>query len=471
MVFTTPAFLFLFMPLFFLFYYLVPAKGRTSVILLGSWLFYAFWRVDFLFLLITVSFGNYLFGRSIHKTGEKEEKKRLWLAAAVALNLTVLAYFKYFNFGAESLNELLKLAGLSPLAYQEVILPIGISFYIFQSMSYVIDVYRKDAPPAENFFELATYVALFPQLIAGPILRYKDIIDQLKQRQHTLQLFGQGFILFAVGVCKKVLIADSVAPLVDVIFARNAPTFLESWLGTAAYAIQIYFDFSGYSDMALGLGRMMGFHFKKNFDAPYKSASITEFWQRWHISLSRWLRDYLYIPLGGNRKGSRRTYINLFLVMFLGGLWHGAAWNFALWGIWHGMWLMIERKSGLHLIQAGGINKALNHFRTLFIVGISWIFFRAGNFNGISSMIRGILGLNGLGISPSVNWQLSRFSLFAGAVAILLVLFEEKYHDEKALNCFREKGLSHAVVYTALLGLSVLKILSDSYSPFLYFRF
>ncbi|MBB6482377.1 MBOAT family O-acyltransferase [Spirochaeta isovalerica] len=471
MVFTTPAFLFLFMPLFFLLYYLVPEKMRTSVILLGSWLFYAFWRVDFLLLLIGVSLGNYLFGRSLYRNREQNKKARLLLATAVASNLSILAYFKYFNFGADSLNALLELAGLQPLAYQQVILPIGISFYIFQSMSYVIDVYRNDAPPADSFFELATYVTLFPQLIAGPILRYKDIIDQLKQREHNLHLFGQGFVLFAIGVCKKVLIADTVAPLADVIFAQSAPTFIESWLGTAAYAIQIYFDFSGYSDMALGLGQMMGFHFKKNFDAPYKSASITEFWQRWHISLSRWLRDYLYIPLGGNRKGSRRTYLNLFLVMFLGGLWHGAAWNFALWGIWHGLWLMIERKSGLHLHQESTAKKTLHHVRTLILVGISWVFFRAGDFNGITSMLSGMFGLNGLAISASVSWQLSRFSLFTGAVAVLLIVFEEKYHDDKALNTIREKGMSHAVIYTALLGLSVLKILSDSYSPFLYFRF
>ena len=461
MVFTTPAFLFLFMPLFFLFYYLTPEKSRTPVILLGSWTFYAFWRVDFLILLIGVTYLDFLLGKFIHKHRNDKIKARRWVAVAVVLNLSVLGYFKYFNFGARSLNNFLELFGISPLPYNHVILPIGISFYIFQSMSYVIDLYRKEAPPAGNFMELAAYVALFPQLIAGPILRYKDIVNQLRDREHTLHLFGQGFLLFSVGVCKKVLIADTVAPIANVVFNQQAPTFTEAWLGAATYGIQIYFDFSGYSDMALGLGLMMGFHFKKNFDAPYKAQSITEFWQRWHISLSRWLRDYLYIPLGGNRKGNRRTYFNLFLVMFLGGLWHGAAWNFAIWGVWHGLWLMIERKSGLRD----------NRLRTLLIVSISWVFFRSESFTGIATMIKGMAGLNGLFLSSSVNWQLSRFSLFAVLISLLLIIFEEKYHDEKALNMFRDRGLVHTVTFIALLGLSILKILSDSYSPFLYFRF
>jgi len=463
MVFTTPAFLFLFLPLFFLLYYLVPGKLKTAVILLGSWIFYAFWRVDFLLLLIGVSYGNYFFGNLIFKNREDKTRTRRYLRWAIAVNLAVLFYFKYFNFGADSLNLLLETFGLPVFSYTKVILPIGISFYIFQSMSYVIDLYRKEAPVAESFFELAAYVALFPQLIAGPILRYKDVIGQFKERKHSLQLFGQGFILFAIGVCKKVIFADTVAPLSDVIFSLDSPTFMESWLGTSAYALQIYFDFSGYSDMAIGLGKMMGFHFKKNFDAPYKSKSITEFWRRWHISLSRWLRDYLYIPLGGNRKGERRTYINLFLVMFLGGLWHGAAWNFALWGMWHGLWLIIERKREFP--------DYINRFRTLIIIGFSWVFFRAESFEGISSMAAGLVGMNGFLLRPSVNWQLSRLSLFAGGMALLFVIMEGKSGDEEDLPSFREKGVSHAFLYTALLGISVLKILSDSYSPFLYFRF
>lgn len=471
MVFTTPAFLYLFLPLFLIIYYISPPRLKMPVILMGSWVFYAFWRVDFLLLVILISFANYLFGFFISNYQLNHKLSKQILIGAVASNLSVLAYFKYFNFGLDSFNVLLKLMGLEGAPAFNIILPIGISFYIFQSMSYVIDVYRKDAEPASNFIELATYIALFPQLIAGPILRYKDIVDQLKERNHSLHIFGQGFTLFMLGVCKKVLIADTVAPLADVIFSQVSPSFTEAWLGALTYGIQIYFDFSGYSDMALGLGNMLGFHFKQNFNTPYKSKSITEFWQRWHISLSGWLRDYLYIPLGGSRKGSTRTYINLFLVMLLGGLWHGASWNFILWGIWHGGWLMLERRFQLHKNPKYLFLKISRWLRTVVIVSISWVFFRAESFGAIRNIISGMFGFNGFPVSHSVNWQLSRFSLAVAALSLFLLAFEKKYDDNVSLNRTRKTKLSTALVIFLLFSLSLLKILSDSYSPFLYFRF
>ena len=471
MVFTTPAFLFLFLPLFLILYYASPKKLKSPVILLGSWIFYAFWRVDFLFLVIFMSLVNYIFGYYIDLYRLNQSLSRKILISAVSANLSVLAYFKYFNFGAESLNSLLSIFGFNEIATLNIILPIGISFYVFQSMSYVIDVYRNDAEPSSGFVELATYIALYPQLIAGPILRYKDIVDQLRERKHSLYIFSQGFTVFMIGVCRKVLIADTVAPIADAIFSQKSPSFSEAWLGALSYGIQIYFDFSGYSDMALGLGNMLGFHFKQNFNTPYKSKSITEFWQRWHISLSGWLRDYLYIPLGGNRKGNLRTYINLLLVMVLGGLWHGAAWNFIIWGLWHGLWLMFERRHRLHVGHESLFLKIIHWLRTMVIVGISWVFFRAETYSSIKDMISGMFGLNGFLLSNSVNWQLSRFSLAVTALSIVILAIEKKYDDNDSLNRFRETGLVKTVFLFILFAASVLKILADSYSPFLYFRF
>ncbi len=247
-------------------------------------------------------------------------------------NLGALAYFKYWNFGVDNVNAVLGAAGHEPLSVGTVLLPIGISFYTFQAISYLVDVYRRDAPPERSVVSFAAFIALFPQLIAGPVLRYKDLVDQFQEREHSLRRFSEGARRFFVGLSMKVLVADVAAPLADAVFAAPAPSLTEAWLGTLAYTIQLFFDFAGYSSMAIGIGLMIGFRFIENFDQPYISGSITEFWRRWHISLSSWLRDYLYIPLGGNRKGEARTYVNLGLTMVLGGLWHGASWNFLLGG-------------------------------------------------------------------------------------------------------------------------------------------
>ena len=262
-------------------------------------------------------------------------------------NLLTLGVFKYFNFGVDSFNKAMMSVGGQPIEALEIILPIGISFYIFQAISFLIDITRKEAPHPKNFWDFAAFISLFPQLIAGPILRYKDVASQFQSRTHNMDKFSEGAYRFMIGFAQKVLIADSVAPLADQIFALQDPTFIEGWLGALAYTIQLYFDFSGYSSMAIGLGLMMGFRFIENFNNPYMARSITEFWQRWHISLSRWLKDYLYIPLGGNKKGLKRTYINLMITMVLGGLWHGANWTFLLWGAGHGVVLIIERMWGI----------------------------------------------------------------------------------------------------------------------------
>jgi len=312
-VFSSNIFLLSFLPAFLACYYLAPRPARNWVILVGSYIFYAWWRVDFLMLFAGVTFFNYLIGLKLSNSHHRKH----WLTLGITGNLGILAYFKYANFGVDSFNTLLTTSGLAPLNMANIVLPIGISFYIFQSISYIVDVYRKDVPPARHFVNFAAFIALFPQLIAGPVLRYKDLAHQFESRSHTWAKFNMGCTWFMIGFIKKVFIADSIAPIVDGTFSASNLDALQAWVGALAYTAQLYFDFSG---------------FINNFDQPYVSQSITEFWRRWHISLSTWLRDYLYIPLGGNRKGAFNTYRNLMITMVLGGFWHGANWTFMLWG-------------------------------------------------------------------------------------------------------------------------------------------
>jgi len=427
--------------------------------------------MDFLFLLASVTVWTYGSGKGIAANTEINPKRaRGFLIAGVALNLSVLAYFKYFNFGVRTLNSIIQAAGGKGFNAWEVILPIGISFYLFQAISYLVDVYRKDAFPATRYIDLAAYISLFPQLIAGPILRYKDIAPQLKKREHSFEQFSAGALRFMLGFSKKVLIADSNGIIADLMFGLDTPTLAESWIGVLAFTAQIYFDFSGYSDMAIGLGRMMGFRFKENFDRPYISRSITEFWRRWHISLSSWLRDYLYIPLGGNRKGVTRTYINLMIVMFLGGLWHGAAWTFVVWGAWHGILLAGERYIRNRRGQTEE-RSIFSIFPTMFLVITGWVLFRADDFTNALSVLKGMAGLQGIGISSFVLWQLPMTDLFTLLVAMVLVfiplLIKERPYFFAVNAGFKP---AHGAMFLFFL-LSIIRLSSEAYSPFLYFRF
>jgi alginate O-acetyltransferase complex protein AlgI len=472
MIFSTTIFLFVFLPFFLAGYYLLPFKIRSAWIVLGSWIFYGWWRIDFLGLMIAVTVWTFIIGRLMDRFKENASGMKLLVTIGVVLNLGVLAYFKYFNFGVDTVNFFLKSAGFSPVSPWRVILPIGISFYLFQATSYVIDVYRKDVPPAKRYIDLAAYISLFPQLIAGPIIRYKDINRQIESRSHTWEKFSKGAFRFMVGFCKKVLIADTVGTIVNQIFILADPTFSESWLGALAYTVQLYIDFSAYSDMAIGLGLMMGFRFIENFNHPYISRNITEFWRRWHISLSSWLRDYLYISLGGNRRGYVRTYVNLMIVMLLGGLWHGAAWTFVLWGGFHGFLLAFER-----YLKDKQKKVTLPRFpavaRTMFLVVIGWVMFRAGSLEVAGNMYAGMIGLNGIGLRNRVIWQLDGFSLTVLSVTFVLI-FLMPWVREKLIAAGEgiRRGAA-AVQYTVipLFLLSILKVIADSYSPFLYYQF
>jgi alginate O-acetyltransferase complex protein AlgI len=473
MVFSTNIFLFLFLPLFLAGYYAAPFRWRSAWILLASYAFYGWWRADFLALIFLSTLWTYLFGRAVAAHKAKDPRRaKLLLGVGVVGNLGVLAYFKYFNFGVESLNALLAGLGVSPLSAWEVLLPVGISFYVFQAVSYLVDVYREDAPPARNFLDLAAYIALFPQLIAGPILRYKDLSEQFRARTHTFAKFSEGALRFMVGFCKKVLIADAVAPIANAAFAVGTPSAADAWLGALAYGVQLFFDFSGYSDMAIGLGLMMGFRFRENFDHPYISGSITEFWRRWHISLSSWLRDYLYIPLGGNRRGAGRTYVNLMMVMLLGGLWHGAAWTFVIWGAWHGGILAVERFLGKRELWRP-LPAVLAVPRTLALVLIGWVTFRAGSASEAFGMYAGMMGVNGLPVSEVLVWQLSVQGLVTLLVALLLIFVGPWWRDAfKGLPEARQRAADwvHLAVIP-LFVLGVLRLSADSFSPFLYFQF
>lgn len=473
MIFSSSIFLFIFLPIFLGVYYLTPMKFKNLIILIGSYSFYAWWRVDFLFLFVAVTTFNFFVGRFIYRniTLQNHKVAKKWLVCGLIGNLGTLGYFKYADFGISSINNLLTSLGGAALPLANIILPIGISFYIFQAISYLIDVYRKDTPSTENFIDFAAFIALFPQLIAGPVLRYKDLAHQFAHREHSWALFSSGVALFMKGFIKKVLIADSVAPIADLAFGMSAPSMSDAWLGALAYTIQLYFDFSGYSDMAVGLGLMMGFKFINNFNHPYISQSITEFWRRWHISLSTWLRDYLYIPLGGNRRGKFKTYRNLILTMLLGGLWHGANWTFVVWGAWHGGWLALEKlsKKGNHT----GF-KVSAWLSTMVIVVVGWVVFRADNIQQALSMYKGMFFPSGLALSEPMivnNLGLAFFMLLVGAVIVLwrgLVTFSEKLD---AINTHPSLVSVMSGARLPIFVLALSSLVASSYSPFLYFQF
>jgi alginate O-acetyltransferase complex protein AlgI len=390
MLFTAPIFLFAFLPAVILGYYaLKPLLGNrlcNLFLLLASYIFYLFGAGRFALILLGSTMVDYLLGLIIDRVSASG---KWWVALSVVVNLGLLAYFKYTNFFIAEFNTRLATWGVQPLAWAPVALPIGISFFTFQKISYIVDVYRKNTRALTNFFDFGLYVAMFPQLVAGPIVRFKDIREQLRSRQVSWERFSAGAVRFCWGLAKKVLIADACGRIADAAFGL-APALLDTktaWLGAVAYTFQIYFDFSGYSDMAIGLARLFGFELLENFDRPYAAVSITDFWRRWHISLSRWFKDYLYIPLGGNRKGSLRTYLNLLVVFGLCGLWHGANWTFVVWGFYHGLLLIVERAAGLRRM-ANRNWSWLARTLTFILLVFGWVVFRADTLSGALAYIK-----------------------------------------------------------------------------------
>jgi alginate O-acetyltransferase complex protein AlgI len=474
MVFSSYLFLFYFLPAALLCYYAAPPRLRHLVLTLFSYVFYGWANPLFVVLLLFSTAVDYIAGLVMARYPADVRRQvrpaRIALVASVTSNLTLLGFFKYFNFGAENLTALASSLGLPALGLDtalRVTLPLGISFYTFQSMSYAMDVYRGDARPIRSFIDFACFVSMFPQLVAGPIIRFSEVADQLRSRTHTMTKFARGVAFLSLGLAKKVLLANPCGKVADLAFDAGSLSPLEAWYGVTAYAFQIYFDFSGYSDMAIGLGLMMGFVFAKNFDSPYLSASITEFWHRWHISLSTWLRDYLYVPLGGNRRGPVRTYVNLMIVMLLGGLWHGAAWNFLIWGAIHGALLGLERVRGKtplygHLPRPAGV--AI----TFVIVLFAWVFFRATDVPHAVRYIGDMLAigdphpaaqlLSGLVYSPY------HFGTFLIAAAIV-------WSAPQTWDWTRTLTMPKAVTVLVVFAAAVAVLTTQAYNPFIYFIF
>ena len=478
MVFSSYLFLFYFLPVVLLGYYAAAPRARHLILTIASYVFYGWANPLFVILLLVSTAIDYLAGLVIesertHGSEWPTRRARTALVVSICSNLSLLGFFKYFNFGVDSFNGVVEWIGMPALGLDtalRITLPLGISFYTFQSMSYAIDLYRGDARAVRNFIDFACFVSMFPQLVAGPIIRFSEVADQLRSRTHTTAKFARGVAFFSLGLAKKVLLANPCGKVADLAFDAGSRGPLEAWYGAVAYAFQIYFDFSGYSDMAIGLGLMFGFVFPKNFDSPYRSASITEFWRRWHISLSTWLRDYLYKPLGGNRKGPGRTYVNLFIVMLLGGLWHGAAWNFVIWGAIHGTMLAIERlvASRREPRAASGLARPLQVAATFLLVVIAWVFFRSpdlpaavrylGDMAAIGSPQGGAALLTGILYQP--------YYLLTMAIAAVIT-----WACPQTWDWTRTLTAPRAALSFALLLLAVVALTTQAYNPFIYFIF
>jgi alginate O-acetyltransferase complex protein AlgI len=482
MLFSSPVFLFLYLPIVLSFYYLLKGRARNHWLLAASLIFYAWGEVYYVFLMLFSILINYGFGLAIDSI-RQDKSKKLVLVAAVSSNLFILICLKYGNFITDNINIILSKLSLTTIDLAQIPLPIGISFFTFQAMSYVIDVYRKDAKVQKNILDLALYISLFPQLIAGPIVRFHDVAEQIRHRIVSSALFFSGTQRFIFGLAKKMLIANPLGAVADPIFTL-APDQLSigvAWLGIACYTLQIYFDFSGYSDMAIGLGRMFGFRFLENFNYPYISKSIQEFWRRWHISLSSWFRDYLYIPLGGNRKGPIRTYFNLLIVFFLCGLWHGSSWNFIVWGLFHGGFLMLERMGLAKFMSRQA--RPIQHLYALLAVMVGWVFFRAENLPDALVFLQAMFVPMESASVYSVAYYLTGHAMICLVLGIILatpiwsVLSNIRNSPRPTIN--KTTSISSVIgndlvttVYLSFLTLCCFaSIAANSYNPFIYFRF
>lgn len=457
--------MFVFLPVVLAVYYILPRKCRNAFLLISDLIFYGWGEPVMVLLMLFSIVINYFAGLLIAKTDDDKKKKAV-LAASVIIDLGMLGFFKYAGFITENLNVVMPFLNI-PLV--KVPLPIGISFYTFQIMSYTIDVYRKDTQAQKSIVAFGTYVSLFPQLIAGPIVRYRDVDDQLNDRKESFDIFARGVRLFALGLAKKVLLANPMGALWDKLREMPDGGALGAWVGVIAFSLQIYFDFSGYSDMARGLGNMFGFEFLENFDYPYVSASITEFWRRWHMSLGTWFKEYVYIPLGGNRKGKGRTILNLLIVWFLTGLWHGASWNFVLWGLYFGVILIIEK---LFLLKAlDRLPKFVSHIYALFLIVFGWvIFYFADDVGGLSALTDFIPTLfsGGLVSADSLTVIISALPMLAAACVVSTPVVRKIY-----MRLRNRKGfvIAEIIAVIIILVLSTAGLVGDSYNPFLYFKF
>ena len=462
MLFSSITFVFLFLPIVCLSYLLAKREIRNYLLLLASILFYAWGEPTYLAIMILTVLANYLGALAVDKF-PKYKLFSLW--ATIAVDLGFLFYFKYFNFVVGNVNK----AFAMDIPFAEIIMPIGISFYTFQAMSYLIDVYRREVPVQKDIYKLALYIALFPQLVAGPIVKYHDVNEQIDRRSVTFEKVSSGVKRFILGLAKKMLIANTLGAVVDKVFALPTDQIdaATSWLGAIFYTLQLYYDFSGYSDMAIGLGLIFGFQFMENFNYPYISKSITEFWRRWHISLSTWFKQYLYIPLGGNRKGLTRTYLNLFLVFLATGIWHGAEWTFVLWGLWNGLFIILERFLGWNKDTDGS---PLRHLYTIFVFVLGWVLFRAPDMTYAFGYIKDMFGF-AVGRPVDSIWAtLDTPEILAFAVGTVCAMpvcrnILQVPDRRKVLKSLLNIYLIFIFVVSAAA------MAASTYNPFIYFRF
>ena len=471
MVFSSNIFLFFFLPIFLIAYFVTPQKFRNYTLLLFSLVFYAYGAPDFVFLLVGECIVNYFLVRGMAKT-EKTSTKRLLCGLSVVMALGLLLYFKYANFFMENLNAILGWAHHEPIGWMKVALPIGISFFTFQSITYTIDVYRGTTPPSQKLTDYVLYIMMFPQLIAGPIVNYNSVAAQLVSRTSTMEDRTLGFYRFVIGLAKKVLIANTMALYADQVFGMNYGDLATgtAWIGILAYTFQIYFDFSGYSDMAIGLGKMMGFRFPENFNDPYTSRSVTEFWKRWHMTLGNFIMNYLYIPLGGNRKGKGRMYFNLWLCFLLSGLWHGASWNFVLWGAFHGLFICADKLFLKNLLKKAGTVPSV--VITFFLVAMGWVLFRVDTAADAGGFYQALFAFrDGLTVAGDAQF----WCVFALAIAfsfLTLLPFGQRLQDSIFADHY-SKPLSWTMFAITLLlfVLSAGSLCVSDFNPFIYFRF
>lgn len=470
MLFSSITFLFIFLPLTLLLYYLVPFRMKNYVMLAASLIFYAWGEPVYIILMILSIILNYFCGQDIYEKRDNARVMKMSLIFGVVMNLLILGFFKYYGLLMDTINAILPI----DIPYRVLALPIGISFYTFQAMSYLIDVYRKEVKPQENVLYFALYISMFPQLIAGPIVRYIDIEEQLKERSINSTKFGEGAMYFIRGLAKKVVLANTFGSVYEQVAAMQMGSFstLTAWVGAIAYAFQIYFDFGGYSDMAIGLGKMFGFEFLPNFNYPYIAKSITDFWRRWHISLSTWFREYVYIPLGGNRCTPSRHILNLLIVWMLTGLWHGAQWNFMFWGLYYGVIFILEKYLWGSKIEK--LPAAVQHIYAFVLVLFGWVFFFSPTLGYACQYLKVMFGIGAKGIFDKQGF----FMIFTNWLLIVIAILASAPRGYKLLKkitgCWQSEEVRTIVtcaVYIAMFLLCIAFLVTETYNPFLYFRF
>ena len=471
MVFSSIPFLFFFLPLCLILYYAVPFSWKNGILLFFSMLFYAWGEPRYIYLILIGTFVDYVNGLLMEKYGETRAKRRIFLCCSVTINLLILGFFKYADFLIMSVNAVFGLQ-ISPLGWK---LPIGISFFTFQTMSYVIDLYRGEVKAEHHYFRYLTYVSMFPQLVAGPIVRFADVIAELHKREINFQMFENGLYRFLQGLFKKVLLANQMGALWEHIKVMDVMqiSVVTAWIGALAFTLQLYFDFSAYSDMAIGMGEMLGFHFNENFNYPLSAVSVTDFWRRWHISLSTWFRDYVYIPLGGNRVGTMKHLRNMFIVWFLTGLWHGAAWNFVLWGLYYGVLLTLEKYIWGNKLEK--LPRLIQHLYALGIVVVGFVIFTFDNLSEMFGYISAMFAMAGNGFfSTECIWYIENYGMILGIACVLSFpiypwICKRVQSKEKVVGTL--SSVVSVVGYLVLFMLAISSLVSDTYNPFLYFRF